>query len=449
VTAPLVSVVVPVHDGERFLAAALESALGQAHPNVEVVVVDDGSSDASAEVAARYPVTLLRQRNEGVAAARNAGVAASGGELIAFLDQDDVWLPHKLSTQVAALAARPELGFVLAHMDVILEPGTPRPDWLAEAALRAPSAAPIPSALMVRRAVFERVGGFDPGYRIACDADWFARARDAGIESDTLDATLLRYRIHDRNGVHERGPMLSELMQVLRAAKRRRPLASVVIPVRNNARFLGAAIESVLAGDFTDHEIIVVDNESDDGSGEVAQRYPVRYVRQRNLGQAGGRNTGIRASRGEFVAFLDSDDEWTPDKLSVQVGHLQAHPQLDFTLCHFRAVLEPGVEKPGWMPAWWLTDGERGALPGAIVARRGAFDRAGLFDPGFEITSDTDWLVRATDAGLRHEVLPQVLLHWRLHGDNTSYRRTELKHDLLRAMRASVARKRAADAPRA
>jgi glycosyltransferase involved in cell wall biosynthesis len=218
---------------------------------------------------------------------------------------------------------------------------------------------------------------------------------------------------------------------------------SVVIPVRNNARFLGAAIESVLAGDYGDHEIIVVDNDSDDGSGDVAQSYPVRYVRQPDAGQAGGRNRGIRMARGEVVAFLDSDDEWTPDKLSRQVAHLDAHPELDFVLAHMRAVLAPGVARPPWMPEKWLTEGERGALPGTLVARRGAFDVAGLFDPAYEITSDTDWLVRASDAGLRHEVLPDVLLRWRLHGGNTSYRRQELKGDLLRTMRASVRRKRA------
>jgi glycosyltransferase involved in cell wall biosynthesis len=221
------------------------------------------------------------------------------------------------------------------------------------------------------------------------------------------------------------------------------PVVSVVIPVRDNERFLGAAIESVLNGDFEDHEIIVVDNDSRDGSADVARGYPVRYVHQPDRGQAGGRNTGVRLARGELIAFLDSDDEWTPDKLSRQVGYLEANPQLDFLLAHMRAVLEPGVARPGWMPPEWLTEGERGALPGTLVARRGAFDRAGPFDPAYEITSDTEWFVRAADTGLRHETLPDVLLLWRLHGANTSYRRAELRQDLLRTMRASVARKRA------
>lgn len=223
---PLVSVVVPVHNGERFLAAALESALGQDHEQVEVVVVDDGSDDSSAELAASFPVTLLRQPNRGVANARNAGVAATTGPVIAFLDQDDVWVPHKVSRQLAVLGARPEVGFVLSRMQFVLEPGTPQPDWLPDRVLAEESHASIPSALMVRRAAFERVGGFDPAYRMACDVDWLARAKDAGVAWAEVDEVLVRYRIHSGNGVHERGPMLSELARVLQASAARQRAGS-------------------------------------------------------------------------------------------------------------------------------------------------------------------------------------------------------------------------------
>jgi glycosyltransferase involved in cell wall biosynthesis len=241
--------------------------------------------------------------------------------------------------------------------------------------------------------------------------------------------------------------MFRELAHVLRDSSRRkreaRPLVSVVIPVRDNARFVGAAIESVLGGSYDNHEVIVVDNDSSDGSGDIARRYPVRYFHQRDLGQAGGRNTGIRAARGELIAFLDSDDTWTPDKLERQVGCFLACPDLSFVLAYFRAVLEPGTPRPGWMPSSWLTTGERGMLPGTLLARREAFDQVGLFDRDYDVSSDTDWFVRAKDLGLRYEILPDVLLNWRLHGSNTSYRRDEMKDDLLRTMRASVVRKRA------
>src|SRR5690349_2600271 len=102
-SAPLVSVVIPVFDGEAYLAAAIESALAKTYARVEVIVVDDGSTDGSASVAARYDVRLVRQSNRGVSAACNAGVEAARGELIAFLDADDLWPPERLEIQARHL----------------------------------------------------------------------------------------------------------------------------------------------------------------------------------------------------------------------------------------------------------------------------------------------------------------------------------------------------------
>jgi glycosyltransferase involved in cell wall biosynthesis len=217
-TEPLVSVVVPVHDGERFLGDALKSALAQDHPRVEVVVVDDGSSDRSADIAGAFPVRLLRQENQGVAAARNAGIEASGGQLVAFLDQDDVWLPTKLSRQVAALGARPEADFVLTRMEMALEPGVPRPEWVEQEWLEEDQPGVVPSALLARRHVFDQIGAFDTSYRYGCDADWLARAKDAGVAWTTVDEALVRYRIHEGNGNYDRDGVRRELFRVLRAS---------------------------------------------------------------------------------------------------------------------------------------------------------------------------------------------------------------------------------------
>jgi len=118
---PLVSVIVPAFNAEATLADALRSALAQSYDNVEIIVVDDGSTDRSAEVAAGFPgVTLIRQANAGVAAARNAGIAASTGEWLAPLDADDLWHPTKLEKQVAAALAAPgPPGFVYCWLRLI------------------------------------------------------------------------------------------------------------------------------------------------------------------------------------------------------------------------------------------------------------------------------------------------------------------------------------------
>ena len=126
---PLVSAIVPVHNGERYLGAALESIFAQRYEPLEVIVVDDGSRDGSVAVAAQFAVRLVRQENRGVAAARNRGLAEARGDLLAFLDQDDAWPPGKLDTQVAFLAANPAVDFVLGAIAVLAEPGVAPPRW--------------------------------------------------------------------------------------------------------------------------------------------------------------------------------------------------------------------------------------------------------------------------------------------------------------------------------
>jgi glycosyltransferase involved in cell wall biosynthesis len=214
-----VSAIVPVWNGERFLAAALDSILAQDYEQLEVVVVDDGSRDASVEIAARRDVRVLERENGGPGAARNAGVAASSGEILAFLDQDDEWLPGKLERQLAALRERPEAGFVYGRMEVVLEPGAAWPGWLDPAWLEEPPVGWCPGTLVVSREVFEEVGPFDEDFRVFSDGEWLVRARRAGYRGLVLDDVVLRYRIHEANQSHDRVRHKAEVLRALRPAR--------------------------------------------------------------------------------------------------------------------------------------------------------------------------------------------------------------------------------------
>lgn len=218
VPAPLVSVVVGSFNGERYLAEAIESALAQDHPAVEVVVVDDGSTDATPDIVARYPVRSIRQPNGGQGAAKNTGVAAARGELIAFLDHDDVWFPAKLSRQVEALAARPEAAGALARLEVLLEPGVPHPPWLTRS--REYPWFP-PSSWLLRRAAFEQVGPFDT-VSIGPDFDWMLRARDSGAQFEIVEGPLGRYRFHGENVSYRRGEIRDHGFEALRRSLERK-----------------------------------------------------------------------------------------------------------------------------------------------------------------------------------------------------------------------------------
>ena len=220
-TNPLVSVLVPVYNGERFLEEALESAFAQDYSPFEVVVVDDGSADSTAEIARRRPVRYLRHDHAGIPATRNAAVQHARGELIAFLDADDVWPPGKLARQVECLAADPELDFVLGRMEVFAEPGFELPSWFTRAWLDEPQNGLL-QTLVARKAVFDKVGLFDLDYEVGEDAEWLARAKDAGVRSLVLREICSRYRIHGGNTTHRlREAVPGTLLRAMRESVRR------------------------------------------------------------------------------------------------------------------------------------------------------------------------------------------------------------------------------------
>jgi glycosyltransferase involved in cell wall biosynthesis len=223
---PLVSVIVPAYQAEAYIGEALASALAQEHRELEVIVVDDGSTDRTAEIAAAHGVKVIRQGNGGPAAARNAGLALARGELLAILDADDIWPPDRITRQVAHLREHPGDGMVMGLTEPFVTPGEPRPAHFPQLIDRSAYAG-HPSTLLVRREVFELVGRFDESLRLSEDLDWLARATDAGVRIGRLQHTLLRYRIHAANT--SRNPLANRTatLRALRASVQRKRSAGV------------------------------------------------------------------------------------------------------------------------------------------------------------------------------------------------------------------------------
>ena len=223
---PGVSVIVPFFDCEAYLGEAVDSALGQTYAPLEVILVDDGSTDGGPAIAEGYHdrVTLIRQENAGVGPARNAGIAVARGELIAFLDADDLWEAMKLERQVAALAADGALDGVMTMVSEFLSPEldaatallTPAPDPLPGA---------IPSALLLRRAAIERVGPFIAS-QAGQWADWFSRFAEAGLQASTLDEVLVHRRLHLSNLGYVHRADRSVYLRTLKESLDRRRAAS-------------------------------------------------------------------------------------------------------------------------------------------------------------------------------------------------------------------------------
>lgn len=198
---PLVSVIMAVKDGERFIAQALDSIQAQTYTNHETVVVDGASTDRSVEIARRYPgVRVIPETGAGFSGAWNDGIGAARGRLIAILDSDDVWEPEKLERQVEVLERRPEVDYVITRMRFFLEPGEECPPPFRPHLFENDHVAHMPSALLARRELFDTVGLFSTTeYTVSSDIDWFARAKDSPAVLAVVDEPLVSKRVHDSN----------------------------------------------------------------------------------------------------------------------------------------------------------------------------------------------------------------------------------------------------------
>jgi glycosyltransferase involved in cell wall biosynthesis len=215
----LVSVIIPVFNSEHFLAETIESTLAQSYRTIEVIVVDDGSTDGSAKVAQGYPVRCYFQQHLGPGAARNFGIRQARGEFLSFLDADDVWMPEKTTRQMEMLARRPELEAVFGWVEQFssAEAASPKTrfDGTVMNGLH-------PGAMLIRSASFARIGMFATGWQVGEFMDWYGRAMDAGLTSAVLPEVVVKRRIHDKNLTRGERMDKTEYARILKTALDRR-----------------------------------------------------------------------------------------------------------------------------------------------------------------------------------------------------------------------------------
>lgn len=225
-----------------------------------------------------------------------------------------------------------------------------------------------------------------------------------------------------------------------------RPLISVMIGVYDAERYLAEAIDSVFAQSYRPLELIVVDDGSDDGSGEVARRYgdKLTYARQENAGNGSARNHAVRLASGDLFAFLDADDRFLSGKLERQYEALDGDADLDAVFGHVREFVSPelteaeraSVRPPAEQPLPWTA-------PNLMLIRRESFARVGPFSEDVKVGVTVDWYARAMEAGLRSAILPEVVLERRLHLTNNGLRERDSRQQYLHVLKASLDRRRA------
>jgi glycosyltransferase involved in cell wall biosynthesis len=220
---PLISAIIPVFNGEKYLAAAIESILAQKYHPIQIIVVDDGSTDNSAAVARSFTqVEYHLQDHAGVATALNKGIAEAKADFISFLDADDLWIEGKLKRQLEAFANDPELGIVMGSVEQFRETG--------------PDGSPVSlgifkgylkTAMLIRRSALFQVGLFDPQWTTGDFIDWYIRATEKRVKTLMLPEVLARRRIHDTNmGIRQRDAQADYARIMRQVLERRRKTKS-------------------------------------------------------------------------------------------------------------------------------------------------------------------------------------------------------------------------------
>lgn len=379
---PKISIVVPVYNGSNYLAEAIDSALAQTYPNVEIVVVDDGSTDGGAtqRIAESYgsKIKYIQQENQGCGGALNTGITRMSGEYFSWLSHDDVYLPDKLSRQVAVLAALDDKNTIIYGNYDLIDERSRRFHAMHIENMGPADKLDYPlypltrglihgCTLLIPRAHFDTHGLFDPALKATQDYDlWFRIFRHAPIKFDAHCFVLSRvhaeqstrrltqtvaegnrlwtrfveevtpeeaarmdsshYRYLTGRAAFLEKTIYAEVAPIARAKAARAladTLVSVVIPFRDRVDWTIEALRSAQRQTHARLEIILVDDGSTEdvrALTELAGQDPrVRYERQEWRGASAARNRGVALANGSYIAFLDSDDYWAPQKIARQL----------------------------------------------------------------------------------------------------------------------------------
>lgn len=218
---------------------------------------------------------------------------------------------------------------------------------------------------------------------------------------------------------------------------------SVIIPVFNSDKYVFEALQSVFNQTVKPYEVIVIDDGSTDKTAEIIKQFPdIRYFYKDHSGIASSLNVGLKEVKGDLIAFLDADDYWRLDKLENQVSYLSSHPNTKIVFGHHQRFYAKASED--------LTISEhedtKRILPGyfkaAMLAKKEVFDKVGLFDESIKMGDFLDWYRRASDLGLKMNMLDEVVFYRRIHGENSSLRNKAHITDYLKIMKSSMDRRR-------
>jgi glycosyltransferase involved in cell wall biosynthesis len=224
---PLVSVIIPAFNAERYLSEAIDSILSQTYRQLEVIVVDDGSTDQSGKIALGYAhqtgiVRYCHQRNGGIGSARNRGLEEAHGDFVAFLDADDLWTKDKLILQCRIFDERPDIDVVFGHVREFVSAEMSDAQKSEIRCSVDPMPGHLAATMLIPRNVFDRVGVFDTTHRVGEFAEWYLRALDLQLNMVAIPEIVLWRRIHMSNQGRRYRDGCSDYVRILKTALDRR-----------------------------------------------------------------------------------------------------------------------------------------------------------------------------------------------------------------------------------
>lgn len=356
-TKPLVSVIMPVFNGQDYVKDAIDSILSQEFKDFECIIINDGSTDHTQPILTSYRDRRIKiishKHNQGIVPSLNDGINISSGTYIARMDADDISDPKRLSIQVKFLDNNPRVAVVGTFLKITTPSGKllftieqPTRDQAIKRFLLQDSCLAHGSVMMRKKALVD-VGMYNPSKQVihAEDYDLFTRLA-AKYELANIPQYLYTRKEHQESVSHQNYAIQQISVKHIRSNAKKiiildaPPLISVLMPTYNKGRYIEQAIKSVISQTMQDWELVIIDDGSTDDTRKIVKRClhdkRITYLENPvNIGKARTRNRLINDSLAEIVCELDSDDTLTKDALSIMYKAHQSHPKHGFIYSQF------------------------------------------------------------------------------------------------------------------
>ena len=466
-----ISVITPTFNNGDELHEALKSVADQPEfksgkSELELIVVDDGSDmvyqEKLEQLKSEFPgiLQLIRlSKNLGPAAARNTGIKAASGDWIGFVDADDTW-PESKITAFWLLLNSGDFDILSGKIRYFSRSGSSLPDLPYEDEANRLHHVHL-GALLAKKEIFELGFYFNESLRFGEDTDWWIRVRESEKRIRLIEEETLLYHIHDKSMTAKNQDNGREMLKLLHLSLKRRrekggqveeiasmksfasPQIEVIVPVYNGERFVRQALESILNQSFKVKKIWVVNDGSTDGTAlildQLTKKYPeIKVLNQANQGASAALNYGLAQIKEEWIAFLDADDLWEPDRLAAQIQAMKSKPEVElfFTQMQEFEDFEDGT-KVQFKAREEVIDGFSKCT---LLCRKALFDEFGGFDESLRVGEFIAWFQKVREAKRPNFLVPEVLVRRRIHGANTTAKVD--RNEFLQLLRKQLAQKR-------